>query len=226
MRPLPSLLAALVSACAAQPKMEWPKIPPPDPAPAEPAAAIGGPLIAADGNDGSQPAGPYVRREVDWGTSSDVPRDGKAYLLLRWPLPATGVNSLFGSRRDPLDGSERMHAGVDLQADYGAVVSAAADGIVGYAGWASGHGRIVIIEHTAGYQTSYSHLSQVLAVPNTMVEAGQAIGLVGNSGRSTGPHLHLEVRRYGAALDPLDVLGIPIAIDQNPDATGVSASWR
>jgi murein DD-endopeptidase MepM/ murein hydrolase activator NlpD len=213
MRRLLALLATCAAACAAQPKMEWPPIPAPEPLPAEPEVAAGGPLIPSNAHDGAAPAPAAVRQTVVREIPPDVPRDGKRYLVLRWPLPATGINSLFGNRRDPLDGSIRRHAGVDLEADYGAVVSAAGDGFVVWAGWTSGHGRMVIIEHAAGYQTLYSHLSQVLALPNTPVVAGQAIGLVGNSGRSTGPHLHLEVRHDGVALDPLDLLGVPIGLD-------------
>lgn len=213
MRRLLALLAICTPACAAQPKMVWPQIPPSDPPPAEPEVAAGGPLLPSDTGDGEAPDPAATRQSAVREIPLDVPRDGKRYLVLRWPLPATGINSLFGNRSDPFDGSIRKHAGVDLEADYGAVVSAAGDGFVVWAGWTSGHGRMVIIEHAAGYQTVYSHLSQVLALPNSMVVAGQAIGLVGNSGRSTGPHLHLEVRHDGVAVDPLDLLGIPIALD-------------
>ncbi len=134
-------------------------------------------------------------------------------LMLQWPLPATGVTSLYGQRRDPLDGSSRHHQGVDLEAEYGQVVEAAAAGYVVFAGWSGGHGRQVIVEHAGGYITSYSHLSQTLVSEDTYVKAGQAVGRVGNSGRSTGPHLHLEVSRNGATLDPLDLLGVPLVLD-------------
>jgi len=128
-------------------------------------------------------------------------------LELTWPISPTGVNSLYGERRDPVDGSERFHAGVDLDAEYGSTVYASAAGVVSYAGWNRGHGRQVIIEHAAGYQTIYSHLSQVLVFPGYNLAAGAPIGRVGNSGRSTGPHLHLEITHYGEHLDPLDLLG-------------------
>jgi murein DD-endopeptidase MepM/ murein hydrolase activator NlpD len=146
-------------------------------------------------------------------TDHDEPRDGRAYLVLSWPIPTTGVNSLFGPRQDPLDGTARYHAGVDLEADYGTVIEASAAGWVSDAAWHAGHGRRVVLEHAGGYQTVYSHLSQVLAVSGTWVRAGDAIGRVGNSGRSTGPHLHFEVNRWGEHLDPLDYLAVPVPLD-------------
>jgi murein DD-endopeptidase MepM/ murein hydrolase activator NlpD len=124
-----------------------------------------------------------------------------------WPIAPTGINSLYGERRDPLDGAERFHAGVDLDAPYGSLVYACATGVVSYAGWNRGHGRQVIIEHAGGYQTIYSHLSQVLVFVGNQLTVGAPLGRVGNSGRSTGPHLHLEITRYGEHLDPLDLLG-------------------
>ena len=135
-----------------------------------------------------------------------------AHLLLQWPLPATGVTSLFGWRRDPFDGHQRQHNGVDLEAEYGAVVAAAADGVVIWAGWNAGHGRQVVINHAGGYQTGYSHLSQILVPIGAAVQSGQPIGRVGNSGRSTGAHLHFEVTRFGRYLDPLDNLGVPLGL--------------
>jgi murein DD-endopeptidase MepM/ murein hydrolase activator NlpD len=142
----------------------------------------------------------------------DLPAMPRVFTLA-WPVPAIGVNSLFGPRRDPIDGTVRYHAGIDLDAAYGGVISAAADGWVSSAGWHAGHGRRVVLEHAGGYQTVYSHLSQVLAVSRTWVRAGQAIGRVGNSGRSTGPHLHFELNRWGEHLDPLDYLGRSIPLD-------------
>jgi murein DD-endopeptidase MepM/ murein hydrolase activator NlpD len=76
-------------------------------------------------------------------------------MTLRWPLPATGINSLYGNRIDPVDARIRHHNGVDLDAAYGAVVMAAAPGVVVWAGWNAGHGRQVVIEHPGGYRTGY-----------------------------------------------------------------------
>ena len=208
-----SIVAALGLAGCAAPgtlKMAWPERPPGS-APLDPAArAQGGGLEpapqAALTNRSAEPelAPPSVPARV---------RSEAARLVLRWPLPATGVNSLFGWRRDPFDGKERRHNGVDLEAAYGAVVTAPADALVAWTGWNAGHGRQVVLSHAGGYQTSFSHLSQVLAVDGAQVRAGEPIGRVGNSGRSTGTHLHLEVMRYGVYLDPLDVLGVPLELN-------------
>ncbi len=132
---------------------------------------------------------------------------------MQWPLPATGVTSLFGARTDPITGKSRYHYGVDLQGQYGQVVQASAPGQVIYAGWNRGHGRQVIIQHPGGWRTSYSHLAQQTVTRGQWLRAGQSIGQVGNSGRSTGPHLHLEITRWGSYFDPLDVLGTTVAID-------------
>jgi murein DD-endopeptidase MepM/ murein hydrolase activator NlpD len=207
-----TLLAVGVAACAAPGRltMSWPA-PLPGVTPELPIA------IAVGGGLETGPMRSSVRRVVHHNTDLELPpgapKDGHGYLLLQWPLPATGVNSLYGRRADPLDGFERDHNGVDLEADYGAVVSAAADGVVVWAGWNSGHGRQVIIEHRGGYRTGYSHLSQLLTFVGSAVRAGDPIGLVGSSGRSTGPHLHFEVTRDDAYVDPLDVLGLPQPID-------------
>jgi len=134
-------------------------------------------------------------------------------LTLRWPMPATGVTSPFGLRRDPVTGEERFHYGVDLQGHYGQLVQASADGRVVYAGWDAGHGRRVEIQHAGGWRTSYSHLSQVLVMGGQDVRAGQAVGRLGNSGRSTGPHLHLEVTRWEGYFDPLDILATAVPLE-------------
>lgn len=134
-------------------------------------------------------------------------------ISLDWPLAATGITSLYGPRADPLEKRVGFHYGVDMSAEYGSVVQSAAAGHILVAGWSGGHGRRVVIQHIAGYRTSYSHLSQVTVVSGTRIEAGHAIGRVGNSGRSTGPHLHLEVTRFGEHLDPLDLLGTELSTD-------------
>ncbi|MEZ0314612.1 MAG: M23 family metallopeptidase, partial [Myxococcota bacterium] len=143
-----------------------------------------------------------------WITLPEAPR----IMMLQWPLPATGVTSAFGDRADPLEGDARFHYGIDLEAKYGQVVRAAAAGRVSTVGWNHGHGRQITITHAGAFQTGYSHLSQTLVYEGQIVEAGEALGLVGTSGRTTGPHLHFEVMRYGSHVDPLGVLGVPIKL--------------
>ena len=127
--------------------------------------------------------------------------------LFAWPVPPAAINSLFGERRDPLHQNRlRFHYGVDLEANYGAIIHATAGGLVLEAGWHAGHGRSVLIQHANGYRSRYAHLSQVIAVRGQHLNAGQPVGLVGNSGHSTGPHLHFEVYKDGIAIDPLRIL--------------------
>ncbi|HET7816195.1 MAG TPA: M23 family metallopeptidase [Sphingomicrobium sp.] len=118
--------------------------------------------------------------------------------------PVAGrLTSSFGYRIHPILRFGRFHQGVDFGAAWGTPVFAAADGVVSGAGWNGGHGRQVRLAHSDGVQTSYSHLSRIVAVPGTRVRRGDLIGLVGSSGFSTGAHLHFEVRRHGAPVDPL-----------------------
>ncbi len=127
--------------------------------------------------------------------------------LLQWPIGDAGISSLFGWRFHPLDGFRKMHHGIDLAADLGRVVAAAARGFVVQAGWAAGYGLMVEVRHGGDLTTRYSHLSRVLCAPGDEVEPGQGIGLVGATGKTTGPHLHFEVWRGGRARDPLALLG-------------------
>src|SRR5688500_4513578 len=103
-----------------------------------------------------------------------------AQIQLGWPVPATGITSLFGPRPDPVTGAQRYHYGVDLQGTYGQVVKAAAPGVVMFADWNHGHGRQVIVQHPGGWQTGYSHLAAITVLVGTRVRAGQAVGQLGN----------------------------------------------
>ncbi|WP_426268067.1 M23 family metallopeptidase [Sphingomonas sp. LHG3443-2] len=98
-----------------------------------------------------------------------------------------------------------MHGGLDLPAAWGTTVRAASSGIVRRAGWAGGYGNLIEIAHLDGTSTRYGHLSSILVQTGERVSAGQRIGGVGSTGRSTGPHLHFEIRRNGAPVNPLGV---------------------
>ncbi|MBT9136984.1 MAG: Murein hydrolase activator EnvC [Firmicutes bacterium] len=112
--------------------------------------------------------------------------------------PTTGrVTSPFGRRWDG------FHEGVDIGAPSGTQIRAAERGIVSFSGWGGGYGNMVRIEHGDGYATLYAHASRLLVSVNDVVERGQVIALVGNTGRSFGPHLHFEIRRHDSPLDPL-----------------------
>jgi murein DD-endopeptidase MepM/ murein hydrolase activator NlpD len=115
---------------------------------------------------------------------------------------ALAVNSHYGVRYDPLTGAARMHTGVDLRANYGDAVGASMSGMVLFAGSKGGYGNCVIIDHGSGISTYYAHLSAITVAVGQSVEAGEYIGQVGSTGRSTGPHLHYEVRANGHPLEP------------------------
>lgn len=109
----------------------------------------------------------------------------------------------FGYRRDPKGYGNRMHEGTDMAGAYGTPIYATADGVVIHAGWDNGYGRLVKIRHDYGIETRYAHLSQIRVEVGQRVSRGDRIGDMGNSGRSTGTHLHYEVRLDGSAVNPM-----------------------
>jgi murein DD-endopeptidase MepM/ murein hydrolase activator NlpD len=109
----------------------------------------------------------------------------------------------FGYRRDPKGAGTRMHEGTDMAGSYGTPIYATADGVVTHAGWDSGYGRQVTIRHDFGVETLYAHLSQVSVDVGQRVSRGERIGDMGNSGRSTGTHLHYEVHLNGTPVNPM-----------------------
>lgn len=113
------------------------------------------------------------------------------------------LTSGFGERNDPINGSARMHEGQDLAGDYGTSIFATADGTVTYAGWEGGYGRLIKIRHIFGIETRYGHLSQIDVKVGQKISRGEKIGDMGNSGRSTGTHLHYEVRLSGKPVNPM-----------------------
>lgn len=110
----------------------------------------------------------------------------------------------FGGRHDPFTGRPANHGGVDISTNYGRAVIAPADGVVAKAEWASGYGKVVYLSHGYGYSSRYGHLSKIAVKPGQKVKRGDVIGYVGSTGRSTGPHLHYEVRVNGKTVNPLE----------------------
>lgn len=134
-----------------------------------------------------------------------------------WPVNGQIV-SRFGDRNDPLNGEGGFHAGVDLQANMGTPVHAAADGIVTAAQFANRYGRAIVIDHGNGMTTLYAHLSSFEVVPGEEVRRGQLIGQSGASGRVSGPHLHFEVRQGGSPVNPARYLSRSTVLTQvRPD---------
>lgn len=118
-----------------------------------------------------------------------------------WPVDGR-LESYFGKRADPLSGEGAFHPGVDITAPTGTPVHAAADGVVLHAEMMSGYGRVVVIDHGNGLQTVYAHLSSFAVVPGQEIRMGEVLGGVGSSGRTTGTHLHYEVRLHGSPSNP------------------------
>jgi len=118
-----------------------------------------------------------------------------------WPVLGR-ITDGFGERLDPFSGEGAFHTGVDVGADYGAPVHVTADGMVLDAGQHSGYGRVVVVDHGFGLTTWYAHLSSYAVIAGTRVKRGEVIGYTGISGRSTGPHVHYEVRMNNAPVNP------------------------
>ena len=209
------VFAFTLGACAGADKMQWPHSTPPaaphaDATNAAPQYTAGSPALGGPEVMPPDTRERYLQTPSLYPTTTPIEpigRDEPEALQLLWPLPAMGVSSLFGIRKDPFHGEDRFHRGIDLRCEYGAVVEAVADGTVIWADWNGGHGRQVVIEHPGGLRSTYSHLSQTIVQVGMRVKAGHAVGLVGNSGRSTAPHLHFELTHNGAQVDPLDYLG-------------------
>ncbi|MGE4323559.1 MAG: M23 family metallopeptidase [Sphingobium sp.] len=142
-----------------------------------------------------------------------------AYIPSGRPVAKLSLTSNFGVRSDPFNGRARMHKGVDIPGPVGTPIHATADGIVSRAGWASGYGNLVQISHGGGMETRYAHMSKLLVAPNSYVRRGQIVGLMGSTGRSTGSHLHYEVRVEGVAINPIPFVAGPdylIAMNTKP----------
>ena len=122
-----------------------------------------------------------------------------------WPLRGR-LTSLFGPRTHPIYGTPDFHTGIDLAVPEGTPVHAAAPGTVIWADTKGGYGLLVIIDHGNGYTSYYGHLSRILVRVGQFVEVGQVVALSGNTGLSTGPHLHFEVRKSGEPINPLPLL--------------------
>lgn len=122
------------------------------------------------------------------------------------PLNTATFTSGYGVRSDPFRGQAAMHAGIDLAAPTGTAVYATADGMVERAQWEGGYGNMVQVDHGKGLATRFGHLSRILVHPGQTVHRGDLIALVGSTGRSTGPHLHYEVRIDGHAVNPVPFL--------------------
>jgi murein DD-endopeptidase MepM/ murein hydrolase activator NlpD len=123
------------------------------------------------------------------------------------PVREGYISSYFGERMDPFNGEEAMHKGIDFATDAGADVLAVAEGVVTWSGPREGYGNLIEINHGNGLITRYAHNAHTLVAVGDTVQRGQAVAVVGSTGRSTGPHVHFEVLRNGTQVDPMTFVG-------------------
>jgi murein DD-endopeptidase MepM/ murein hydrolase activator NlpD len=176
------------------------------------------------------PLNPAILPEVEVGqapeitaTTAVVQAPGPVTRLIAFSEPVRGyaINSPFGLRRLADEAAARHHDGVDIAAPMGTSVYVASEGVVMRTGHdANGYGRFIEVRHPNGMTTLYGHLSRVDVASGTAVNEGERIGLVGSTGRSTGPHLHFEVRRNDRQINPVRVLGrsLPAVVAQATQA--------
>lgn len=151
----------------------------------------------------------FELRMLSWSGPASEPSIVTRELSIRPAVAPAGrlrVSSWFGWRVDPYNGVRRRHDGIDLPGVPGAPVTATAAGVVRIAGWVSGYGNLVEIEHPNGLRTRYGHLAGTEVVPGQRVGRGQVIGELGSTGRSTGPHVHYEIRMNGVPVNPAGFL--------------------
>ncbi len=139
---------------------------------------------------------------ADW-KSLDTSERGVVSIPSIMPVRGVRTTSNFGMRSDPFRGNRRRHNGIDLAGPIGTPIYATADGVVSKAQWFGGYGRYIQIEHGGAMQTRYGHMSRLNVRANQRVRKGEVIGYMGSSGRSTGSHLHYEVRISGKPVNPL-----------------------
>jgi murein DD-endopeptidase MepM/ murein hydrolase activator NlpD len=161
---------------------------------------VGGPFIAATDPQVRDLQVSAARQAAIAATFARIP----AFL----PVNHMTQSSDFGYRSDPFHGGGAFHAGIDMTGKTGDAIHAAADGVVVRAGWWAGYGKVVVIDHGNGLETRYGHMSRFHVKEGDVIRQGEVIGGMGSTGRSTGTHLHFEVRLDGRALDPQPFLDL------------------
>lgn len=172
---------------------------------AVPLPGTGGPSLPLDEMAYATLASKMSRLEEDMRAHEAVLRQ-RGYTPTVWPVEGT-LEGGFGGRRNPFGGGGyEFHSGQDIEAPWGAPVVAGASGRVSFVGWQNGYGQLVIVDHGGGLTTRYGHLSSIDVQLDQTVSRAQLLGKVGSTGRSTGPHLHYEVRINDQPVNPLQYL--------------------
>ncbi len=162
------------------------------------AEGVGGPLEPVGGSDAT-----FKQLFTSWKKLDSISQ-GAIAVPSEKPVRTAAFTSGFGVRSDPFRGAAAMHAGIDLAGPVGTPIYATADGVVSESGYNSGgYGNLVKITHGRGIETRYGHLSSIMVSPGQRITRGQQIGRMGSTGRSTGSHLHYEVRIDGRAVNPI-----------------------
>ncbi|WP_017668081.1 M23 family metallopeptidase [Sandarakinorhabdus sp. AAP62] len=161
---------------------------------------VGGPFIAATDPQVRDLQADAARRAAITATFARIP----AFLPVSRPAPSSD----FGYRSDPFHGGGAFHAGIDMTGKTGDAIHAAADGVVVRAGWWAGYGKVVVIDHGNGLETRYGHMTRFHVKEGDVIRQGQVVGGMGSTGRSTGTHLHFEIRLDGRAVDPQPFLDL------------------
>lgn len=146
--------------------------------------------------------------EVDFASLFETLQDQRSFLVsMPSILPSRGfIHSRFGMRKSPFTGKTEVHEGIDIASEYGTDIVATADGVVVFSGVQNGYGKVLVIDHGYGLVTKYGHSSQLLVSIGDRVKRGEVVAKVGSTGRTTGPHLHYEVRRNGVPVDPTNFI--------------------
>lgn len=183
----------------------------------EAANGMGGPFIPFFGKKQKPVRDPRFTRMLTALERMEALETALAGIPTSMPAAVGLMSSRFGYRSDPFNGGAAMHAGLDFKGPIGTPILAAADGKVTSAGWQGGYGKCIEITHANGLVTRYAHLSGFNVAVGQEVKRGVQIGRMGSTGRSTGPHLHFEVRINGTAINPLKFL------EANPDVLEIQA---
>jgi murein DD-endopeptidase MepM/ murein hydrolase activator NlpD len=165
----------------------------------------GGPALPLDANSLAALENKMKQLERNLKAYENVLRE-RGYTPSIWPVVGK-LESGFGGRRNPFGGSSyEFHSGQDIDAQPGDPIVAGARGQVTFVGWQNGYGQLIVIDHGGGLTSRYGHLSHIDVAPGQAIERGQFIGRVGSTGRSTGPHLHYEIRINDEPVNPLQYL--------------------